>query len=287
MSSNAIVSLELPELPPRFSDRVLELEAALKAECTLENIKKLMELYTVRTRQAGIEHYESVSDLTFLKYQEKLQRLLARTDVQQALVAKPTASKPPTGKSQVIATLSKVQSSTLTQKRTVESLLDTQHRTTTASKRTIHEGLKSQKDNLETRLKQRQSSCGRSGKFSPMTSPKALGVRRFCFEGEVSKAEGATKVGLTTYAYESELESIMEEHVHAKLTTLKSINDLYDIQIAEFEAMPSNGEVHADVISQLLQAMHKNKETHVATALSELEAAKAHKIEGMKKRLLV
>jgi hypothetical protein len=290
MSSNVLVNLELPQLPPKFMERVSRFEGEVESQCSVENIKSLMELYTVKTRQAGIEYFESVNDLVFLKYQEKLQGLLSRKDVQEALAGPPVVKKPPAAKMKSALRPipkkplgSREVISTLTEKRSAELLLNTQLRNATASKRTLQESVKSQKDSLELRMQQRRSSCGRAdiATRSPMTSPKAFGARQF-FESDLDKQMTPSKVALMTDEFERELEAIMEDHVKSKLDTLKQIRERYEVQIADLSRMPES-----EVISQLLATMRERMEADMKTAQRELEEHKAHRIAGLKQRLHV
>jgi hypothetical protein len=54
-------------LPPRFAERILQLEMDLDFNCNLTTLKQLLELYSL-----AIEHYESVNDHRHLQYQERM-----------------------------------------------------------------------------------------------------------------------------------------------------------------------------------------------------------------------
>ena len=75
-----------PELPPHFAEEVLDLEGEVAMHCTLKDVLRLIELYTLAT-----EHYEAIQDSKYLHYQDRITALLTRKDVQLLL----DASKPP------------------------------------------------------------------------------------------------------------------------------------------------------------------------------------------------
>lgn len=54
-------------LPPRFAERILQLEMDLDYSCSLATLKQLLQLYST-----AIEHYESIEDPRFLQFQERM-----------------------------------------------------------------------------------------------------------------------------------------------------------------------------------------------------------------------
>eukprot|EP00357_Protocruzia_adherens_P026951 CAMPEP_0115031832 /NCGR_PEP_ID=MMETSP0216-20121206/38791_1 /TAXON_ID=223996 /ORGANISM="Protocruzia adherens, Strain Boccale" /LENGTH=638 /DNA_ID=CAMNT_0002409603 /DNA_START=53 /DNA_END=1969 /DNA_ORIENTATION=- len=67
---------ELETLGPDFADQVLKLEFLVEKHCRLDDIQKLLDLYS-----RAVEHYNSRGDERFMDFKERIHRILTRDEV--------------------------------------------------------------------------------------------------------------------------------------------------------------------------------------------------------------
>ena len=88
-----IPAISIPKLPAKFAEEVLDLEGTLVTSCTLNNVKRRLELYSL-----AVEHYECMRNPKYIHYQERVHQLLSRKDVQRLLEVSseaPASNSPP------------------------------------------------------------------------------------------------------------------------------------------------------------------------------------------------
>lgn len=239
-----------PELRESFAQEVLDLEIDTNLNCTLSNIKALMELYTF-----AIEHYESIKNCKYLYYQERMQKLLSRPEVLKAL--SPPEEKPlePTVKLPVERRCEKV-----LQNHKIEALNISQQ---------IIENLKTQSDNLQNRIESRKKN----------RMSNSVRYRRSQEINQCDKSGGEARLN-PIEVFEEQVEKIMEKFVEEKTTAKKEIEDKYAEYVRELTGM------EGEIMQKVLRQLQKNMGEEIEESVRELEAKRNQAIAIARKALL-
>lgn len=254
--------MDLPRLPHRFAEQVLDMELRLERDLSAINVNKLMQLYSVSPIQTAVEYYESINDNKYLTYQTRLKNLLSRPEVLSTLSSPPKPQKLPQSKPQ-LAPRPPIPQPQLP----VAELLNTQDQQARVSRLQVSQNLRSQKQTLESRLKARRASAG------PRRRP----------QDESDKSGGRPSKALLMAEYDKEFENLMERHVTEKLTRTADVRRHYQTQMEETKRLGCD----AETLGRMQTQLQANMELEIRHTTEALEQKKTLELTALKKRLLV
>ena len=241
-----------------FAQTVLDLEVDLNFNCTLEKIKTLMELYT-----KAIEFYESTKNPKYIHYQERMQTLLIRKDVQKVLNSeiKIKGKKGFKEENKINNIIN------LPVERTCEKILQNYNSEAGCLSKKITENLKNQAESLDSRLEQRKNAR------------KTKKLRKNSEICESEKSAGQSKLP-PVEEFELEVEQIMEEFVEAKASVKKEIENKYNEYFIEI------GNMQGEIMKSLNKELEKNMKNEIDGKVKELEEKRTLDIQIARKKLV-
>ena len=253
-----------PEISPSFAQTVLDLESELNYKCTMNNVKKLMELYT-----KAIEFYEEVKNPKYTHYQERMQILLTRKDVQALLnkTVKPKFNhmhqeeiKENIGPNHV----GKSSLPKLPLERNCEKVVQNHNVETSIVSKQIVEHLRTQSESLLQRVESRRNA--RSKRF------------RVFETNQCDKSGGEARI-TPAEEFELEVEIIMERFVEEKNIMKREIEEKYNEYLSEVNCM------EGEIIKSLVGELKKNMKLEIEERIKEMEAKRAGAIAVARKKL--
>lgn len=261
-----------PEVRITFAQEVVDLEAEINFNCTIEKVQKLTDLYT-----EAIEFYESLRNPKHFYYQERLQWLLSRPQVLSLLNSKrplPTLNRSLSDSSSFVIKPADFSPKSLTNttklplERNCEKVLQNHNIESTSLSRKIFESFKAQSESLLSRLEHRKKT--RSDK------------RFFLKKQEMSQCDksGGEARPSPVEEFEAEVERIMEVFVEEKTSVRKDIEEKYREYLLEIEG------VDCDVMKSLKKELYKNMNTEISEKIKVLEAKRAQAIATARKNLV-
>ena len=254
------ISQDQPEINKSFAQQVLDLEVEINFQCNIENIKRLMELYT-----KAIEFYESDTNDKFVYYQEKMKQLLSQKDVLEILSSESSPKKKIRQDSiNIIDTkLNNIsQFAKLPLERNCERVLQDHTIEASSISKKIGENLKGQSESLAQKIESRRNSRNMN-KSNKNQSDKSAGEAK----------------SIQVEEFELEVEKIMEKFVEEKSYAKKEIEKKYQEYIKEFEFM------EGDIIKNLMQELNKNMENEIEEKIKEIEMNRTQAISLARKKL--
>ena len=264
-------------LPPRLTERLIQLETAFSEEPKLSTLNELVALYSVTVRQAAIEHYEALQNPLYKQYQERLRATLHQRDVYLLLNhSAPSTPRSSTDDSEVMVFRPKerprrlgpgVTSLTFRDKREIDTMLTSTQSESNLTVKKIQSDLQAQNCGVSSRLYLRRLK---------MSSPRGISIQK---SFEFPPPPPSPPLDALNQAYEQELEKLLETYIRRQGERRAGIRKQYDDQIQEL-AGGQQSTVIMKVIAQLQVAM----EMDIAVADGEVEKEKRAEIIRLQQR---
>ncbi|CAG9315574.1 unnamed protein product [Blepharisma stoltei] len=259
-------------LPQNFAEDVLNQEMALSIQCSIPQVSRLMELYS-----AAIEYYESIPDLKYLHYQERLQKLLTRRDVLKLLNDQPHRSsklsesapisirKPPEKLKLKIKPVIPYEEIAPTQPvivRGAEEVITTHNKETNITSNKVRDNIRVQEGK---ELKERLEARKRSNSSQPIQRKNSYkNGKKPDMENQMEK-------------YQEEIEKIIEKYLEKKIVKIQEIKEKYKEQMNEIKAMGDN-----DTIKEILREMDKQMLREIEEITQQLAQERKNEIAELK-----
>jgi hypothetical protein len=270
-------------LSNKFAMKIINKEIELETQCTLQNLKELVELYRV-----AIEYYEEIKDPKFWDFQKRLQKIFMSSPVIKMMQEENNKYKKTQTKtlrhlksrnthSQSTSTLNRSQ--TLVEPtiilevtedppvpyKNVSRILETQKKRTENVSTRAATDLKYQERSLDERLANRKqkalntstdssflSYASKSFQSLPASPMVTNTSENFFFNFECDKSAGFNPMD----QLQQRIESIMETNFSEKSEKITEIKVKYETQINE---LPEGG-IYAEVIKEMRKEMKKEIE---------------------------
>ena len=230
----------------------------------MDKVKKLMELYT-----KAIEFYEGEKNPKFTHYQERMQNLLTRKDVQELLneTVKPRANRMDIEEiKEDIGSrhMSKSSLPKLPLERNCEKVVQNHIVETAVVSKKIVDHLRAQSESLLHRVESRRNA-------------RSKGFRKY--ETNQCDKSGGEARATPAEEFEEEVERIMERFVEEKTIKRREIEEKYSEYLSEVNCM------EGEIIKSLAEELKKNMKVEIEETIKEIEAKRGQAIAVARKKL--
>ena len=274
------------KLSPNFAQEILDLEEEVNLNCTVPSVTRLMSLY-----KQAIEQFEADPTQKHTNYQERMQKLMTKSNIIQILTqaASPAPSpRPPPLTSpkslslsfsrnleissptaiQVFSPKSKPAPADLVVERNCNKVLKDHKTENIDLGKKIHENLKHQSDNLSQRLLSRKLA----------QTPRVR--QRFTFEetNQCDISAGESKLFIVE-EFEKNIENILEKFIEIKNNEKKRIEEKYREYFDEIDM------IRGDVKDKLALELNRNMNKEIDEAVQVLESKREKELDQERKKL--
>lgn len=258
---------------------IKRLEADLQENLRFQTLRDLLEVYSVRSRQRAMEHFEAVKDKRYKVLGEQMQKLLSREDIRR-LIERPEDSPRPlrhftTGPledtpGRELNRHSSFSLSTLvSEDKAAESLIHTGLSLSACTSQKLHADLASQQSVLRGKLANR------------LKRKKSANLSNSGDGSEISMAESDRSAGRDS-CFEKELERVMERYVEEKMTKARDINGKYEEQIAELASASQSG-----IIAKVVEQMKEAQQSELLSLVQDIETRRKAAISALRQKFLL
>lgn len=278
-----------------FAQQVIDLETELDCKCSFDVVQRLLALYS-----QAIEQLESVKDPSYLHYQERMQKFLARPDVLLAIkesqpkrhersshtptpdISRESYRRRADEKEKIRA---KIQiNKDITIERTTEKTINSHTTESSSASKRIQENLQSQAENLNLRLRERVTS-GRSSSQAVRIRSRTFtntvfGINKSLVTQESDRSGGGPRKSNIEF-FEEEVERAMEKYIEEKIMTKKRLTDNYQEQMQEITKMGDS-----QLIRSILNSMKSNLDEEIEKAIQDIEIRRKQEISAIRQQYL-